>query len=255
MKAATKKRKVLAIFADAGVFAAIRAYLAPSSFEINRVEDGPSALVLAANVGYDLILAHYPLADFSLYDFVRMVHDPTSPCRNTPVLLLTSAAQVEALGRRMGGALVQVLPLDAGDEAFKRVLADLVGVAAREDSRILVQIEGRTGEERVLRVCQTRNLSETGLLLHTSRLLPVGSQVGLTCQLPGDSQPLQARVEVVRHTKPDREGIAGMGVRFVDMEAAARERLRRFLRRRQDTPPAVIPPPAPSAAPQPGQAT
>ena len=56
------------------------------------------------------------------------------------------------------------------------------------------------------------NISRTGLLFVAQRppLVPVGKEVHLQFQLPGQSRPIKGRAEVIRHH--DR---TSMGLRFV----------------------------------------
>jgi c-di-GMP-binding flagellar brake protein YcgR len=107
--------------------------------------------------------------------------------------------------------------------------SQLLGVAARSAARLLVQLHARVGEGSFKRVAQTANISETGMLLSGAPELPLKSKLELEFELPGDSRPIQAIAEVVRHASPEVENLTGIGVRFIEMSSEAAERLQDFL--------------------------
>lgn len=90
------------------------------------------------------------------------------------------------------------LPKKKGDER-RRDPRQKLGVRARITSP--KSISGHIGD-----------ISRTGLLLVVERppLIPVGKEVHLQFQLPGQSKPIRARAEVMRH-----QGRTAMGLRFV----------------------------------------
>lgn len=70
-----------------------------------------------------------------------------------------------------------------------------------------------------------QDLSETGLFLETHHPLAIGSCIYLEFHLPDDQpQPVAVRA-LVRNVDP----LAGLGVEFVDLSPATRERLRMFV--------------------------
>jgi uncharacterized protein (TIGR02266 family) len=93
-----------------------------------------------------------------------------------------------------------------------------------------LQLAVETGN--LLRACQTSNVSESGMLIHTSRRAPVGSEVEVTFHLPGDPRPIDGVVKVVRHTSPGNEKTQGMGVTFVQLPEGGRERIRDYVQGR-----------------------
>lgn len=105
-------------------------------------------------------------------------------------------------------------------------------MAQRKTSRLLVQLQLAVETGNLLRACQTSNVSESGMLIHTSRRAPVGSEVEVTFHLPGDPRPIDGAVKVVRHTSPGTEQTQGMGVTFVRLPEGARERLRDYVQGR-----------------------
>lgn len=69
------------------------------------------------------------------------------------------------------------------------------------------------------------NLSVGGLFLENTVPHPVGTQVTLAFSLPGTHERVSVRGEIVNA----RSGTFGMGVKFIDLTPADRERIERFV--------------------------
>ena len=226
-----QKQRILAIVPQQKLFDKLAGLLGRDSFEVSRAANATGSLILATNVAYDLIIAEYPLPDLSIVDFLGILQAPTLPSADSPIVLITRQDHLEGVEKHVvDNELVTVISQDSTPQVLHSVLAQsLSGVAARKTSRLMVQIEAEIDAGRMLRVCQTSNVSETGMLIHTSRLLPVDTEVGISFYLPGDPRPIDGRVKVVRHTDPTRESLAGMGVHFTQLETTSRDKLRDFV--------------------------
>lgn len=225
-------KKILAIISQDSVFEKMEPIFTRASMEVTRATNGTRSLILATNVRYDLIVAEYPLPDLSIVDFLEILQSPTLANAHSPVVLLTKDEHAEDLGAQIDSDRVEVLPIGASAEALQQHVATSLGVAQRKTSRLLVQLQLAVETGNLLRACQTSNVSESGMLIHTSRRAPVGSEVEVTFHLPGDPRPIDGAVKVVRHTSPGTEQTQGMGVTFVRLPEGARERLRDYVQGR-----------------------
>jgi len=78
----------------------------------------------------------------------------------------------------------------------------------------------------------TENVSEGGLFVSTYHRLPRGERVVVRLHLDDDAGPLEVTCEV-RWIRPESEDDGGgLGLQFVSLELAARDRITAFLRRR-----------------------
>lgn len=114
----------------------------------------------------------------------------------------------------------------------------------RSSVRLLVQLDATIDDGEMARMCQTENLSKSGMLVRTRAPLPVGTDVAVQFLFPGDPAVAEAelpggyafvegRARVVRHTDPGRESVLGMGLHFLNLEEHGRRLLHRFLDARQ----------------------
>ena len=226
-----QKKKVLAIVPHQELYNKIEPILRRDSIEVSRSANATSSLILATNVAYDLIVAEYPLPDLSIVDFLGILQAPTLPSAQSPILLLTHEDQVAGVTRHtLGDDRVKVVPQHSSAKYLHSALAgSLGGVAARKKSRLMVQFEAKLGAGKLMRICQTSNVSESGLLIHTTRVMPLETEMDVNFYLPGDPRPIDGTVKVVRHANADLEQSAGMGVEFVHLPVSAREKLRDYV--------------------------
>ena len=226
-----QKKKVLVIVPQRELFAKLEPILKRDSIEVSRSANATSSLILATNVVYDLIVAEYPLPDLSIVDFLGILQAPTLPCSDTRILLITKEDEIASVSQHTeDDERVTVVPQHSSAQFLHTALAgSLDAVAERKASRLMIQFEAHLGAGKLMRICQTSNVSETGLLIHTTRLMPVETEMDVSFYLPGDPRPIDGTVRVVRHSDPDREEIAGMGVEFVHLPNGSREKLREFV--------------------------
>jgi uncharacterized protein (TIGR02266 family) len=73
---------------------------------------------------------------------------------------------------------------------------------------------------------RTGNLSVGGLSLENTIPHPVGTAITLQFSLPGDAAPVRVRGEIVN---AKHDGKPGMGVKFIDLDAATAARIQKFV--------------------------
>ncbi len=96
----------------------------------------------------------------------------------------------------------------------------------RISSRIPVEMWVEESTDRELYFQRSANLSTGGIFLENTIPHPVGTVVALTFTLPGDDTRLNVKGEIVNTT----EGELGMGIKFIEMDEPARDKIRNFVR-------------------------
>lgn len=224
-----KRSQLLALIDDDAVYNRILPLCDRSSLHATRASDAAGARLLLQNMRYDLIVARHPMAGVEVEQFLEALRRPHMPSADSPVLLLAPESDIERLMHRVDQRQVQVLSLGVSTRQLQKAISEILGVAARTETRMLIQFEVVVGEGRVARVCQAKNISETGALLHTSRTLPVGTILPVSFTLADDPRPILGTARVVRHAELTREDLPGMGISFERMDGEARERMREFI--------------------------
>ena len=72
------------------------------------------------------------------------------------------------------------------------------------------------------------NLSVGGIFLENTIPHPKGTIVNLQFTLPGDTQPLKVRGEIVNAAASDE---LGMGIKFIDVDPEVQRRISEFVQR------------------------
>ena len=114
--------------------------------------------------------------------------------------------------------------------------SDEIKIERREEQRVSVRVGVTMTSESNFYVGLTDNISEGGLFLATYDLLPVGRTIELEFRLPDDDEPIAVVAEVRWHRQvavAHSDAPAGFGVQFVKMDKADKERLQKFVDRRE----------------------
>jgi uncharacterized protein (TIGR02266 family) len=102
-------------------------------------------------------------------------------------------------------------------------------VSPRASARLMVHLQMALGEGHCRIRTFSRNISTTGMLLHTANQLEIGTQFDFEFTVPGSDETVTGRAEVVRHA-PLADGQAGgVGIRFVSLSRGGRQALSSFL--------------------------
>ena len=108
-------------------------------------------------------------------------------------------------------------------------VAALLEIAARMTLRLTTRllVEVADGSEEALGAVV--NMSAAGLLVETDADLEPGQHIILSIDIENQDEPVSAKAEVVRRADPDRDGVMGVGVRFLKFAGDSRERLESIL--------------------------
>ncbi len=199
-----------------------------SSMEIERVSSGDEALVLASKRRFDLVIAGIPLTDASMTRLINELRRSGSPNSDTPLLVLATGSQFEA-AKAYDSQQVRVFGLEEPPDKLRYLLAESLGVAVRLSVRLPVEIQVELVGFEINRVCETRNISLSGMLLRTNNLLSVGTDFDFNLNLPGTFTPFLGSARVIRHAEPSTEDVVGMGTQFVHLLRGGRARLEHFV--------------------------
>jgi len=174
------------------------------------------------------VLISYPLWDATLGEVVRGIRGAENNGRSVPTFVVVpkgSLAEVSA----MDDLGVTVLSEAENRSKLRKNVTEVLFPVQRAGQRIVVRMEVQLGTGRLLRLCQSENLSVSGMLIRTSEKYPIGSTIRFEFVLPEDDEPIRGEAQIVRYTHPDVEMLPGIGVRFLSFEDEGRQRLERFI--------------------------
>lgn len=220
-----KDRSVLLIGLSPAALATVRETLAPLQLSLTAAPDGISALNLAPFKRFDALLMSYPLADLPISTFLDAVRKKNSPWLAAAVILLAPESARPEAGSYVGRGVNRVVGQDEVDRGLAAALERLLQVAPRLPIKALGRVEVLEGSLATRLLCQTGNLSSSGMFLRTQHRLYPSTELAFELYLPGDLEPVRGHARVVRTAQPCREVLAGIGVTFSGFERGHSERL------------------------------
>lgn len=132
-----------------------------------------------------------------------------------PIIVLSSKGCPTALldtYRRSAEATVVAEPYD---DKIMHATARILEVPDRHYLRILVQVQGATGQAGTFGF--SNNISTTGILMETRRELQIGETLQLSFLLPGAGQMTAVSALVVRQAHSGEGGTMRFGMKFIDL--------------------------------------
>lgn len=174
------------------------------------------------------VLISYPLWDATLDELIRGIRKTGANGELVPTFVVAPESAIPELGLYEDLGVVVLSESEDCQTLRSRVKKGLFPVPGAAQ-RVAVRMEVELGSGKLLRLCQSENLSISGMLIRTGERLPIGSTIGFEFVLPGDEEPLRGEAQIVRHTLPESEETRGIGVRFVSLDEDGEERLRRFV--------------------------
>ncbi len=225
------QRSVLLVGLDHGDVEKVREALLPVGINILTSVDGKTALDLAPHRQVSGLIVSYPLPDLPMSVFLDAVRRRGSAWQSAALLLVTGAALRTDAEVYVGRGANRVVAIEEAGlvlgDLLERLLATAPRVAIKVPGRIEVRVENYV--RRVL--CQTWNLSTSGMLLRGPHTYPPSTELGFELFLPGDIEPVRGRGRVVRQTLPPREPMPGIGVAFSSFSNGDENRLMSHLNR------------------------
>ncbi len=225
-----KRRNVLVIGVSPEEFGRVAPFLARDAFDVDRFPSGTGALELTAVVSIEVLLVRYPLPDMDLGVFLQAVRQPDSKCLSSPILVLANASAGKEAQAYIGRGANRVLHLEDAEEELQGTVSALLAVAPRKDARFLARMEIKIGGAKDMILCQTENLSASGMLIKTERRYDKGTTIDFEFSLPADVRPIAGVAEVVRHTMVGRDQVGGIGMSFLSFAGDSQRRYEAFVK-------------------------
>lgn len=166
------------------------------------------------------------MPDMHLDEFVTSLREGRPPSAQPHIVVLAKDRALETLIAYADESLT-FISSDLQQAAIETSLMELFNEPTRRTARLMARFEAKLKTGPVLRLCQTVDISRTGMLVQTQQLLPIGASVALEITLD-DDEPVVIEAEVVRHAKEAAVG-RGMGLRFTRFQGNAKARLVEFL--------------------------
>lgn len=183
--------------------------LGQEEYAVELAPTSRSAITLSTQLHFDLLVVAYPQPDLRLKDFLTAVRAERSESKTAKILVLADDPTEGELSSLREHA-VEIVPRE------EVLLDELTSKVVTGDPRVLlstlVRLEAQLPYGKALRLCQSENISRSGMLVRAENVLPVGTTATLSFCLPNDQEPLEIEATVVRLTSPGE--IPGIALHF-----------------------------------------
>jgi len=194
--------------------------------QVSSYED---AVMYARAAQVDLVIIGIEPTTMSLEDAIRTIRSESSASRRASLLVLAEPGTEDGVRELIGHGVNRVMLTVDPPKFIALQVAELLEIPPRATlrlgTRMLVEMED--GFEMALGAVV--NLSAAGLLLETEADLEPGQHVVISIDIDPQVEPVAAKAEIVRRADPEREGIEGIGARFLSFAGDSQLRLETIL--------------------------
>jgi CheY-like chemotaxis protein len=190
--------------------------------ELHRASTGSEALDKVGKVMPQLVILDEHLSDMPLATFVHTMRQVPSG-RHASLLLLSSPETPAPEG------VNAVLHKPVVGNDFNETCRRLLSIEARKDARLLVYVNVQGFAQNSLFLCNSLNLSASGILILTARKMKLGDVVQLQITLPREREKIKVSGLVVREAQEVDSRLNAYGLAFQDLSPDEKERIRKYV--------------------------
>ncbi len=224
--------KVLVVEDDIPTLELMREVLTPLGLEVRLANDSQHASTLINQEKFDGIFLDLMMPKVDGFELARQIRQ--SSCnKHTPIVIVSGREDRRTVEQAFaaGGTFFLYKPVDR--EKLTRLLNSTRGAMLEERRRckrvaVQTKVECQVGSRKIAGM--SFNLSQSGLLFQGDGSLELGNVAQLLFHLPGQKLPLKMQGLVVRADEKQR-----VGVRFSEISAEDRQRIRDFIGSQADT--------------------
>jgi len=180
-------------------------------------------------IAYRLIILCLPVPGLEFDGIFPLIRGEGRKSARCILMALAEDALLEALKPRVGRGLNALLPRTVSAADLEAEIARQTQVAPRLQARVMARLRARLVRTPSSLICQTGNISASGMFLVSRMKLPVSTSFEFELALPKLKLPVAGEGRVVRHAATDREKLDGMGAAFLAFKADGRQQLLNFL--------------------------
>lgn len=223
-------RHVLLVGSKSGGIDRFAPMLQRAGFDVHAVRPSEIVRDLVMGTDFDVLILGYPMPEMEIHQLLYSIRAEGSASHDAGILLLAPPGFLEAAHALLSLGANRVVGLDWTESRFWQSVGDLLNVAprARLKSMLYADVDARGDRDRLL--YQTINVSHTGILLQGDELFTPGTVFNFAFRLPSEPRPVEGRAEVVRRADPDRDGLTGIGARFVALQDDGHFRLKQYVK-------------------------
>ena len=223
------KPRVLLAGLDDALARRVVVALSPLGADFQRTSWATAFGGLAAESGCDVVIVGH-FGDLSGLELLLETTRSDRPRSRQPALVVLSRRDLlDDVEPLLGLGVSRAVAIEELDHSLYEAVSSLLAVAPRVSLRAPVHLMPTAGGNDGSSDGTTENLSASGMLVSCLGQLPVGSTVRFEISIPGRPTPIRGSARVVRTADPEREGVRGIGARFLSFLRSDGDRFRDLL--------------------------
>jgi hypothetical protein len=220
---ADKQFKVLLAGIGRGPFEALAPVLDRQNLDVVRVATPEDAIKYASKQPVDLVVFDGEPSEMRLEEIVPLFRAEASQSARSFLLVMAERGRDMDARALVGRGINRVMHLDEPQERIEEQVVDLLGVVPRAAARFAIRLFTTLDDGDEVVFGRTENVSLSGMLVQTPTIIAPGQQVTYELLCDERVEAVKGDAEIVRRAV--RDGVEGIGVRFLDFEGEGRERL------------------------------
>lgn len=217
-------KKILVVESGVPVVPFEESVLLRKDHEVHRAGSGADALQQFVTTPCDLAIIDEQLSDMSGAHLAACLREMEGG-KTLSILLFGGVP-----GDPPPPGVNKLLPKPVVRADFHGACGALLSVSSRKEARLLVYVQVLGFVHTGFFLCNSMNLSATGILIITSRKLKMGEPIELQITLPREREKVKVSGEVVREAKEIQSKLFAYGVRFNNLSEEDKGRIRVFVR-------------------------
>jgi hypothetical protein len=193
--------------------------------EIVQVTSAEDSAKLAHSDPLDLVILDSEPTTMSLEKIVSTIRSRSSASCNASILVLARPGRSDEARALIGRGVNQVMLAGDPPELIGQRVAELLHIAPRTTLRFSTRLLAEVADGADEALGAVVNISTSGMLVETDTEFEPGQHVVISIDVAGQDEPLAVKAEVVRSADPARDGVEGIGVRFLAFAGDGRKRL------------------------------
>ena len=209
---------------------AIAPALDQQNLEVTSADTPEDAVEMASKRKFDLVIFDAETGPVALADLVLRLRDDASSSRGCSLLVVAGPQAANDARDQIGRGVNRVVNIDDPENVIEKQVAELLDVAPRADVQLTARVVFDLAEGSLQVDGQMANVSLSGMLLQTTTTFEPGQEVVFEFMADKRSDMVSGRGEIVRSADAGREGLQGIGIRFMEFDGDGRKCMEALLK-------------------------
>jgi hypothetical protein len=227
-----KEKRILVTGLEKGTFERFAPELRREALKVDWTATLEEGVALGVKNRYDLIIMDAEPCDWPLPKVVGGFRSGSSMSSDSAIMVLSGPDHADAAQELKSCGVNRIMLISDPPEVIREQLLGLLNVAPRTSVRLPINLETAQRSIGGELFCQTENLSISGMFIRTRHRPQIGSTAAFKIHLADGGGTVTGRGEIIRHSSPEKEGIDGVAIRFLNFGGNDALKLRGYLKNR-----------------------